>query len=364
MAHSSLRDKRILIADRNLEPKNDKTWCFWKSGDPSFDRILLKKWSKADIYLNDRQISETLSEFPYYCMRSGDFRKALLEELDRRSNITLIESAVEELQGNESDAVLKSNGEAYRADYIFQSCFPSPPNQAPSYPLIQHFLGWEVIADREVFEPGSFIFMDLDDTYESGFGFMYVLPWSEDSALLEYTIFSRNTEPPHLYEKKIELYLFNRYGLKRFNYSIERTEYGEIPMEDSVYDPWYAPRVLNIGMRGGLTKPSTGFTYSRIQQHSRQIVESLENDGVPAPPPRSAKRFRIYDLWLLQILHDHPDDAMAVFRKLFQNNRLDEIFRFLGEESDFFQDLKIMSSVPWKPFFRAIWKTKGRMLNF
>lgn len=363
LVNSDLRDKKILIVDRSLEPANDKTWCFWSKGDPSFDHVVLKKWSRAEIFVNDEHIREDLSEFPYYCIRSGDFRRAVLAALEKIPTVTLLETAVDDLDGNENEGILIAEKDTYTADYIFQSCLPPPLKQPPSYPLIQHFLGWEVTTDSEVFEPGSFIFMDLDNTFKKGFSFMYVLPIAKTRALLEYTIFSRSVEPASVYEEKLELYLYNRYGLKRINYSIDRTEYGEIPMEDAVYDPWYASRVLNIGMRGGLTKPSTGFTYSRIQDHSERIIESLYSDQKPVPPPRSPKRYRTYDLWLLQILHDHPEEAMDVFHSLFKNNRLDDIFRFLGEESDFGQDLKIMSSVPWKPFFRAIWKTRKRMLN-
>lgn len=363
LVNSELRDKKILVVDRSLKPENDKTWCFWSNGNPNFEHLILQKWSRAEIFVNDEQISETLSEYPYYCIRSGDYRRALLDELERVPNVTLLESAVGELTGSEEKAIVKTENGTFSANYVFQSCLPPPVKNSPSYPLIQHFLGWEITGEREVFEPGSFIFMDLDETYKRGLAFMYVLPLTKKRALLEYTIFSPSVEPAPVYEDKLELYIYNRYGLKRINYTIDRTEYGEIPMEDSMYGPWYAPRVLNIGMRGGLTKPSTGFTYSRIQNHSRQIVRSLIESGEPAPPPRSARRYRIYDLWLLQILHDHPDEAFDVFYALFRNNRLDDLFRFLGEESDIGQDLKIMTSVPWKPFFRAIWNTKRRMLS-
>ncbi|MDZ7693001.1 MAG: lycopene cyclase family protein [Balneolaceae bacterium] len=112
------------------------------------------------------------------------------------------------------------------------------------------------------------------------------------------------------------------------------------------------------GIQAGLTKPSTGYTFRRIQNHSRNIVKELSEGNMPSPATRSERRFRSYDLWLLQIIHDHPDEAITIFHQLFKNNSLDDVFRFLGEETNIQQDLHIMASVPWWPFFRAIWKTR------
>lgn len=359
MIHPGLKDRRILIVDRDLTPKNDKTWGFWSDGSHPFDHIIYKKWRHGEVFVNGEHFKDTLAEYPYQCVRSGDYRNHIIDELKTCSNVTLLESTADTLNGNENEAILTTKGNTYSAEYIFQSCIPSSLKKPPRYPLIQHFWGWEITANADVFDPESFTLMDFDDTLPE-IAFMYILPWSKNRALLEYTIFSTSVKPAAEYEKKLELYLYNKYKLRRIDYHIDRTEFGEIPMEDTIYDPWYAPRVLNLGNRGGLTKPSTGYAYLRIHEHSRNIVENLITTGKPAIPSRSA-RFRNYDLWLLQIMHDYPKDALKVFHALFKNNSFDDIFRFLGEDSDFSQDLKIMLSVPSWPFFRAIWKTKARM---
>ncbi|NIT59460.1 MAG: hypothetical protein GWN00_25545, partial [Aliifodinibius sp.] len=140
-----------------------------------------------------------------------------------------------------------------------------------------------------------------------------------------------------------------------------RKEFGKIPMEDRPYNPWYKPRILNIGTVGGLTKPSTGYTFKRIQKQTDVIIEDLLSEGTLQPHPPSNKRFKAYDLWLLQIIDRHPEDAFNVFNHLLKNNSLDDVFRFLAEESSLNDDLKIMTSVPYAPFLRAIWKTRNRL---
>ena len=365
LIHSNLSDKKILVVDQDLSPSDDKTWCFWHEGSPLYPEVIHKSWKQAEVYVQETEIKEELRHFPYYCIKSGDFQQYVLEELKQRSNVDLIESPILKMAGNRQGATLSTEDNNFEASYIFQSCF-APPQLDRSkiqYPLIQHFLGWEIEADQPVFNHTSFILMDIDETYENGMAFIYLLPWSEHKALIEYTIFSPSVEEAAFYEKKLELYLFNRFKLKRFNYNIEQTEYGEIPMQDTPYLPTYDDHIINMGTVGGLTKPSTGYTFSRIQNHARAIVEGLLKDGKPALPPKSDFRYRAYDLWLLQILHDNPEKGISVFHDLFANNSVDGIFKFLGERTSVSEDLKIMSSVPYAPFFKAIWKTRKRLLE-
>lgn len=363
--HSPLSDRRILIVDSDLNPTNDKTWCFWHASEPPFAQLLRKSWRQVSIYIEDTHKKETLHDYSYHCIRSGDFRQYILDEISAHSNIDILEAEIRQIDGNDTYATLKTDQDTYQGTYIFQSCFVPPEfdQSAPKYPLIQHFLGYEIETKKEVFDPQNIILMDFDETFNEGIAFMYVLPWSEGNALAEYTIFSNQIKNPSFYKEKIELYLNNKFALKRSDYRIQRTEYGEIPMQDLPYTPWYAPNVMNIGIVGGVTKPSTGYTFSRIQNHSKNIIDQLSESGTLERPLCPQLRYRAYDLWLLQILHDHPEKGLNVLRELFINNSFDAIFKFLGEQTSWKEDLKIMSSVPYLPFFKAMWKTKGRLIQ-
>ncbi|MDZ7693003.1 MAG: lycopene cyclase family protein [Balneolaceae bacterium] len=178
MLHSDLRDKQILVVDKDLEPQNDKTWCFWEKNAPVFENVVQKKWDESDIFVNGDHYHEQLIQYPYYSIRSGSYRAAILEELKTQPNITVLEAPIKKLSGSESFAELNTEKETYRAEYIFQSCFKPHLKKRAQYPLIQHFLGWEVSTSDDVFDPSSFILMDFDETYGSGIAFMYVLPWS------------------------------------------------------------------------------------------------------------------------------------------------------------------------------------------
>jgi len=363
MLHSPLSEKKILILDQSLTPSNDKTWCFWDTETPPFANLIHRQWSKAEVSIFGKRAIKQLNNYTYYCLRSGDLSTHILDKLEKHPNFQLRETPIQELSFNGSTPMLHTDAHTFKADYIFQSCF-NPWEDAqdqPCHPLLQHFVGWEINTSKPTFDDGFFTLMDFDQTYKDGIAFIYILPWSKTSALIEYTIFSDNLLDKKQYEEKVSLYLSNRFDLTPIDYNIERKEFGKIPMEDRPHKPWYKPRILNIGTVGGLTKPSTGYTFKRIQKQTNAIVADLLSEGTLRPHPPSKKRFKAYDLWLLQIIDRYPEDAFKVFNHLLKNNSLDDVFRFLAEESSLKDDLKIMSSVPYTPFLRAIWKTRNRL---
>jgi len=363
MLQTPLADKKVLIVDSDLDPKNNKTWCFWDDGAPPFSNLIFHKWDRVEFSAYGNLHSQSLTKYPYYCLRSVDFRSAILKAVNNNPSFDLLETSISELTNTDSKAILHTGNKFFEAEYIFQSCFQPVEIQNANlrYPLLQHFLGWEISVDKPLFETSTFTLMDFDETYKRGVAFIYLLPWSKNTALIEYTIFSDELAKQKVYEEKISLYLNNRFNLQPIDYRISRKEFGRIPMQDRPFVPWYKPRIVNMGIAGSITKPSTGYTFKRIQDHTDAIIQSLLKEGHPIFREPSNWRYKAYDLWLLQIIHDHPVEALKVFYHLFQNNTVDELFRFLGEKTNLLQDLKIMSSVPYAPFLRAIWKTKRRL---
>lgn len=350
----------MLIADSTFAPVNDKTWCFWTSEKAPFRDIIYKKWSKSYLNILDYKGFHYLNSYSYQCIRSGDFKEYIIYALKNRSNVTFMEENILDFSSNKNKAVLiTKSGDRYIADYIFQSIMKpkSLDENRVKYPLIQHFYGIDAECSRPVFDPETFTMMDFDTSYNKGVAFMYVLPWNHHHGLLEYTVFSEEPEPKELYHRKIVEYMQQTYGLDRDEFTIRRTEYGEIPMEHRPLQPAGNHRIINLGMLGGHTKPSTGYTFMRIQKHTREIAEALVADRQLPDPNISEKRFRFYDKLLLHILSNSTSDSHRIFRDLFRNNTLDEIFRFLSEDTRFQQDLKIMSSVPPMPFIKAVFQS-------
>lgn len=347
---------KVLIVDSTFAPINDKTWCFWTKEAPPFKEIIFRTWNKAFFSALELDAFIYLQDYSYHAIRSSDFREYVLRNLKNRANFDLLEENILDVSSNSNNAVLLTkNGNTYTADHIFQSVF-KPQWNPPKYPLIQHFLGFEISTEHSVFDPATFTIMDFDETFTDGVSFMYVLPFSHNEALLEFTVFSETILDKDIYQDKIEEYMLSKFGLHHSEYEVERTEYGEIPMQDLNYQPLYENNIINLGIVGGLTKPSTGYTFLKTQNYCKSLAKNLIAGKSPTLPPRSKFRYRFYDLLLLHILSTSTKDSLEVFRDLFRKNSTDSIFRFLSEESNFAQDLKIMSSVPYVPFFKAIAK--------
>ncbi|MDX1590357.1 MAG: lycopene cyclase family protein, partial [Balneolaceae bacterium] len=249
--------------------------------------------------------------------------------------------------------------------YIFQSALKPPDfdQVKVDLSLMQHFLGWEIETRKPIFDPDKATLMDFDVSQKHGVAFMYLLPFSKNQALIEYTLFSSSLLTDEEYETAIRSYLHTEMYLKEDDYSIIRKEKGIIPMEDRRYSTTWNDRVYNIGTVGGLTKPSTGYTFTRIHRQSAEIVSALEQQHKPTLDATSEYRFRVYDMMLLYLLETDPDTSVTIFRELFKRNTFDRILTFLEEKTSFPQELQIFASLPYMPFFRAIWHMKHRIVT-
>ena len=360
-----LCSKKILLVDLNFTPANDKTWCFWDNSNIPFEELIYHTWSNLEVSAFSNRMSEDLSRYKYYCIRSVDYSEKILSLAEKSDNVTLLESKIIDFKSDENHGIIVTEKGDFKAKYIFQSALKPPGLQKEKVDisLKQHFLGWEIETKKNLFDPDKAVFMDFDIPQTNGFSFFYTLPFSETRALIEYTIFSSNLLTDEQYEVELINYVKNKYKLENDDFSIIRREKGVIPMEDRKYPFMYCNHVYNMGTSGGLTKPTTGYTFTRIQKHSREIIKALEKE-TPIPNQRaSTYRFRIYDIMLLSILNQQTEISIQIFHDLFKYNGFDRILQFLEEETHLGQELKIFSTLPYTPFFKSIWKMKHRIFS-
>jgi lycopene beta-cyclase len=355
----------IAFIDADLAPKADKTWCFWDHSAVIKPDIIHKSWHKLSVLGPNWETTEKLETSRYYCVKSEVYHKSLLQDIKSAQNITLIEELITGIRSSKNGAQILTKNEMITASILFQSI--ERPTEQTLYKsgriaLKQHFVGWEIRTEKPTFEPDNAILMDFRITQKFGFAFVYVLPYSETEALVEFTLFSQGELPIYVYEDELKNYLRKEWSVQ--DYLIERREFGVIPMVDGVPSASNIHPVYAIGTAAGHTKASTGYTFSRIQQDSRRITHCLSNGISPNRSTLSPWRYRFYDLLILLILRDEPEKGVAIFRQLFEKNGFDAMFSFLDEKATFAEDLKIMSSVPsYSDFFKAIWKTKHRIGN-
>ncbi len=351
-------DKTILLLDQDLKKTNDRTWCFWEKTESVWNPVVSKKWDLA-LFANEK-FKRNLDLKPYtYNKISGlDFYNFVFEAISNQSNITFLNEKVTDINELETHVFVGTEENRYTCDYLFNSIYTKAFAESQTkYPVLQqHFTGWFVKSELEVFNPDEVTFMDFSVEQKGNTRFMYVLPASKTEALVEYTLFSEKLLASEEYEKEIQLYL-KKLGINEFE--IIEKEQGSIPM--TCYPFWKknTKRVLNIGTAGGWTKASTGYTFKNSDKKSSELVEFLQNY---ASTPLGMKafhkknRFWFYDLLLLDILYRHNELGSTVFSSLFRKGNPALIFKFLDEETSLTEDLKVILKCPKLPFIKALFR--------
>jgi len=353
-------DKSILIIDKSKKNKNDRTWCFWESGQGDFDTIVYKTWDRA--FIGSSYFNRVLSILPYqYKMIRGiDLYNFILGILNTKKNITIIKEQILSFQDHGNLVTVNTVSNNFEADKAFNSLFFSENLlKQNTFPVLQqHFLGWFVKSEEPLFKPNRVVFMDFSISQKGNTRFMYVLPTTENEALLEYTLFSENLLQKEEYEKEIELYL-KKIGIK--NYEILEKEKGSIPMTAYEFYKADSKNIVHIGTAGGWTKASTGFTFKNTNQKIKDLIQYIKKENDFSKFNKKNK-FWYYDLLLLDVLYKRNDLGHYIFPTLFKRNRAKMIFKFLEEETSFFQDIKIMLSIFHWEFIKALFRRVFKQL--
>ena len=240
----------------------------------------------------------------------------------------------------------------YNSDLIFSSILdPKKLFQQKKYPVLQqHFLGQIIETKNNCFDPDKIEFMNFDIPQKGNTRFMYVLPLSSNKALLEYTLFSEDLLDRQDYVDEITAFANQ---ITTGGYKVIEEEQGNIPMTCFQFDTSNTENILLIGTAGGWTKPSTGYTFQRINSKTKALVEFLKLNR-PLKQFGQKNRFWFYDLLFLDVLSKDNANGHDLFKRLFQKNSAVIIFIFLDEKSNYWQEFQIMRSFNVRQFIKAL----------
>jgi lycopene beta-cyclase len=361
-------DKSILLLDENSKKTNDRTWCFWNDSSTKYDSIISKKWDSALFADSTIQRNLDLKPYQYNMIKGLDFYNLVFEVLSKQENITFSNHKITDFQELGNHCVVKTESESFTCNQIFNSIYnPEIVKSQSKYPLLQqHFIGWFIRSKEEVFKSECATFMDFSINQNGNTRFMYVLPTSSTEALLEYTLFSKDVLPKEEYENEIRNYI-QKLGIS--GYEIIEKEQGNIPMTSYQFWKRNTKNIINIGSVGGWTKASTGYTFKNTTKKSKALVAFLEKNLSTAPDEiktdfrkfHKKDKFWFYDLLFLDVLYRRNDLGSTVFSALFHKGNPTIIFKFLDEETSFWEDLQVIWKCPKGLFVRAL---LNRLIHF
>jgi lycopene beta-cyclase len=346
-------DKTILLIDENAKKTNDRTWCFWDEKG-MYDELASAKWNAA--WFKNEKFERRLDLAPYqYKMVKGlDFYNFIFEELSKYSNIHFVNQKVIGFKELGNHCVVKTALESFTCNQIFNSIFkPELVKTQTKYPFLhQHFIGWFIKSKEAVFTPDCATFMDFSVEQKGNTRFMYVLPTSETEALIEYTLFSKDLLEKQEYETEINNYI-QKLGITE--YEIVEKEQGNIPMTCYPFWKHNSKNIINIGSAGGWTKASTGYTFKNATKKSKALVAFLSRE-TDLRKFHKTDKFWFYDLLLLDILDKKNHLGSTIFSSMFQKENTTIIFKFLDEETSFWEDLQVIWKCPKGIFVKALFR--------
>jgi lycopene beta-cyclase len=354
----SLAEKKVLLLEPVAKDQHDRTWSFWASEAGLFDAIAVHEWDRIAFRSPGFERVFSLGSYRYRTIRGLDFYRFVHQALAARpAQFTVVRQEVSSLENTASGVRARTtDGQEFTASYAFDSRPPAMERQPEKYRyLLQHFVGWEVETDHDVFDPKVVEFMDFRGEQHHEARFIYVLPFSKRKALVEYTLFSAEVLPKSEYEAHILIYLQQTLGLTADQYRIIDEEVGAIPMTDHPLQARVGAHIINLGTRAGRAKPSTGYAFQRIQAQSARLIAALATTGEPPHDPTGDQwQFRLFDTLLLDIMQRQGEMTRSIFTQLFQHNPVERILRFLDEKTSWADNLRIMNSVSAGPFILSI----------
>ena len=329
--NNKLKNKTLAIIETRLEYKRDKTWSFWKVFNHNFDDCVIKSWNNFTINTSEGSRELINERFPYQSIDSGKFYEKINLKLSKNPNVNFFKN-LNEINSENS--------------LIFNSVFKDELNKSA---LWQHFQGIEIEVAKDTFDEEILNLMDFNCDQRNDVHFFYTLPFSKNKALIETTWLS-NLEDQTLmdYDLQLENYIKNNLGIK--NYKINFTEKGAIPL----FHPSFknSDKVINIGTAGGMTRLSTGYTFLNIQEHSKYIVENIDNVE-KLKIYNLGKKYLFLDKVFLKVLERYPEKMPKIFFDMFKTSS-NTIIKFLSNKSNIFEDINIISKMPKIIFIKAL----------
>lgn len=355
MLHSPLRDHSLLIIDKGGQKQNNRTWCFWANQPTLFDHLVYRTWNTLHIAGDDFERTMSLRDYQYNMIRGADFVQHTCQVLSTAPNVTLLTGVVKAIEDTATGAHVTVGNQTFSADWVFDSTYhlSTLHNDSGTYHELKlHFRGWEIETPWPVFHPQAATLMDFRTPQDGDTRFFYVLPFSPQRALVEFTVFSHDHFQREYYEQALQDYVRTTLGIS--DYRIVYEEAGVIPATDRPFPRYVGQHVMTIGMRAGMVKPTTGYAFMRIQQDSAAIVRSLLQHGHPSEGRPESRHYRWLDSVMLQVMQQHGEQIKPIFAAMFQRNPITRILRFLDEAASPWEQLRLIGSLPPWLFVKTV----------
>jgi lycopene beta-cyclase len=351
LATGGWQNRRVLVVDDASAGSADMSWASWSRRPGLLDRAMSRTFQQIRVFAAGTSRTVPLDPYRYGVVRRADLRRVVSAMVADRPGFALRTGRVQAIHDHGDGAVVTVDGRPVHCSWAFDSVTAAPPDPDPDAYLA--FTGWEVRCAEPLFDPRTPTLFDFSVRSADTARFAYVLPDGPRRALVEITEFvPPRGSVPSLRARQAVLGEYLCRALRGRRYQRVRTESAVLPLRARPAERG-AGRVLTIGARGGLIKASTGYAYQRIQRDSEAITRSLTRHGHPHDRPPTARRHRLLDAVLLEVLRRDPRQLETAFGRLFTANPAARVLRFLDEDTGPGEELRLVASLPPAPYLAA-----------
>lgn len=355
LENAKTAQKRILIMESDFFQYPSRTWCFWEKNEGSFQHLVQQEWRSIAVMEGERQVRSPIASYTYKMVSSAVFRDHAVSTIEQAANILLLHEAVLGVKVQKGFVTVETQAGSYLADMLFDSRVKR--QELAGYKglsLLQQFRGWFVETEQPVFDTAVARLMDFRTPQKNATAFFYVLPQTARTALVEYTLFTAVPAGKEDMEEALREYMEKLGG--GGNVRIVSEEEGVIPMTDYPFRQ-HNKRIIPIGVAGGCTKPSSGYTYTFIQRQAAALVRQINAGLLPRfDSYRAHRRFLFYDRVLLRILSQYPERGSKIFYTMFSKNSPAMVLKFLNNDTSVWEELRLFTTLPIGLFSRTALK--------
>ena len=150
-----------------------------------FQKLIDKKWYSWSISNHDNQVTHSDLDHPYCVINFQTWKKFCL---DTNNKLQIEKKKVKDYfkLGNFFKIITEDNSE-----YFAEKIFDSRTNNQTQDKLFQHFFGVNIVTKEKIFDVKKLTLMHFTNE-KNPLHFIYVLPFKDNMALVESTVFSQS----------------------------------------------------------------------------------------------------------------------------------------------------------------------------
>lgn len=339
LSRSSREANVHLIGPKDVRPQRISSWLTHEQIQ-AFEIQDYADWRTWSLIGTQECLQQ--SDAMAYVSFDATKHKAMLEKSSLHHDLTRHHGVVTGIDEYAGEFAVATHTGTVLADYVIDT---RPPLLTRGM-LKQQFVG-HTLAYPEGHGIRHPILMDFNvlPSGLNGIEFMYVLPISTTTLLVEATAFSENEYTVEYFEQAIAEWLHS-HRLQN-DADILNKEAGILPMhtfKDS------RSNVIQCGLAAHCARPSTGYAFLGIQRQTTALQQQfLAGKSLSSHNPFSL-RSRWMDKVFLRVIKRNPNIGKQLFMRMAECLSGDEMANFLCDERGWLPCFKTIAAAPKLPF--------------